>query len=394
MILGQALYAQTPASTNYILVGETYESAFGGPFELVDSTRHGYDALGRTVADTGFTWNGTAWEEEYRGQYTYVGQTQAVTEILVLYFDGSAWTNYERTVFTYDAGGHLTSVTEQYHNGMGWEDDDRTTYTITNGFTTADINEYWNGTNWEKNNRNEYTYNAQGDVTSYTSASWNGTQWENNFRETRTYNAQGLLDTSYSYFWSGASFDTSGRNVYNYNTAGMETQMISQYPDFMGSGWITLSTRTTSFNGNGQATKKVTVNIFNGTTEYIDSIAYDYDAQGNLYQESVFYANNGILEPSERYRYYYKASGNVGINNPASQLEVAVYPNPAVETLNITIAADEATVSIINLNGQVQLQQTIVAGTSQLDVTALHNGMYIVTITRGASRTSTTFIKQ
>lgn len=392
-LLGQALYSQTPASSNYILIGQTSESAFGGPFELSDSTVFGYDQQGRIATDTGFTWNGSSWDLDFRSQYQYDGNTNRLLEVRMLYFDGGSWDNYERTVYTYDANNHLTSILEQYHNGMGWENDERNTYTIVNGQTSVEVNEYWNGANWEQNNRMEYTYNAQGRISSYISASWNGSQWENSFKESLTYNAQGLKDTSLSFFWNGSSFDTAGRNIYTYNAAGIESQMISQYPGIMGT-WTTLSTSTTTFNGNNQPLKKVTLNIFNGITEYVDSTAYDYDAQNNLYQESIFYANNGILEPAERYRYYYKATGAVGVDQVNTPLAWNIYPNPTAETLQVTLATGEATISILNMNGQQLLQQTAQAGNNQLDLTALQPGMYIVTLTQGTTRTTATFIKQ
>lgn len=72
-------------------------------------------------------------------------------------------------------------------------------------------------------------------------------------------------------------------------------------------------------------------------------------------------------------------SSTVGITGLALSLNLKLYPNPASQALNVE--SDEAVSgSVINVLGQTQMEVSIAAGNSQLDVSGLAPGVYFLTL--------------
>ena len=57
--------------------------------------------------------------------------------------------------------------------------------------------------------------------------------------------------------------------------------------------------------------------------------------------------------------------------------QLAIYPNPAKDVLNIKNIADNQEVTIYSINGAV-VMKTIVSGDAEINVSDLHPGMYVV----------------
>ena len=57
--------------------------------------------------------------------------------------------------------------------------------------------------------------------------------------------------------------------------------------------------------------------------------------------------------------------------------QLAIYPNPAKDVLNIKNLADNQEVTIYSINGAV-IMKTIVSGNAEINVSDLHPGMYVV----------------
>ena len=82
-------------------------------------------------------------------------------------------------------------------------------------------------------------------------------------------------------------------------------------------------------------------------------------------------------------------SSTVGITGLALSLNLKLYPNPASQALNVE--SDEAVSgSVINVLGQTQMEVSIAAGNSQLDVSGLTPGVYFLTL-RDSDNKSYTF---
>ena len=77
---------------------------------------------------------------------------------------------------------------------------------------------------------------------------------------------------------------------------------------------------------------------------------------------------------------YYNAPA--GINELQSS-QISIYPNPATDKITIEIAAGLASsqLSIINLNGEEVLTRQITQPKTQIDISNLPSGVYIVRLT-------------
>ncbi|MBL7698136.1 MAG: T9SS type A sorting domain-containing protein [Chitinophagaceae bacterium] len=88
-----------------------------------------------------------------------------------------------------------------------------------------------------------------------------------------------------------------------------------------------------------------------------------------------------------------KAEGAVGENSPAAQLagRIKIYPNPAVDKLNIQLnGSNSGYIVIYNNLGQIAKTFSITKNLMDLDISSLKNGMYFISI---AGKGSYKFIK-
>jgi hypothetical protein len=84
--------------------------------------------------------------------------------------------------------------------------------------------------------------------------------------------------------------------------------------------------------------------------------------------------------------------GGTGMDNPAETLPVALYPNPVLGGLSLTLPAD-GLVELYNLTGQrVMSLPNLTAGTHTADLTPLPNGTYMVVFTASNGQRSTSRI--
>jgi hypothetical protein len=73
---------------------------------------------------------------------------------------------------------------------------------------------------------------------------------------------------------------------------------------------------------------------------------------------------------------------------------VAVYPNPANSTLNITAGDVMESIQIFNLMGQKVMEAAVNQNTTTLNISGLNSGMYIITATVNGQQSTTRFVKQ
>ena len=77
-----------------------------------------------------------------------------------------------------------------------------------------------------------------------------------------------------------------------------------------------------------------------------------------------------------------------------NQLQVSVYPNPAVEVLNISMNTPATSISIYSLDGQLVTNELINATTASINVSALTPGVYLYEVTtQDGLKSRNTFVK-
>ena len=80
-------------------------------------------------------------------------------------------------------------------------------------------------------------------------------------------------------------------------------------------------------------------------------------------------------------------SETTGIDNPKKNIAFEVYPNPAAASATITLTGnyENTTMEVKNLLGQTLITQVISTAQTQLDLAALANGIYLVSLTQGTT---------
>ncbi len=68
------------------------------------------------------------------------------------------------------------------------------------------------------------------------------------------------------------------------------------------------------------------------------------------------------------------------IRNERPEVQVNAYPNPFQESLTLTNVSAQATISIVDINGKVLIQEDVVSGSIHLNTAELATGTYFLTI--------------
>ncbi len=105
------------------------------------------------------------------------------------------------------------------------------------------------------------------------------------------------------------------------------------------------------------------------------------DANGNVSFERPDNFDNLILSvTAQRYKPFSQPLASLAINNTASNPQVSVYPNPAIERC-IVECNDMQSIQLINTLGQTILAHTVSGDSIELDLQGVESGIYILRIT-------------
>ena len=106
---------------------------------------------------------------------------------------------------------------------------------------------------------------------------------------------------------------------------------------------------------------------------------YEMSSDAKIYYSDtqLFLDNNGTTVSynlSELRKAYFTTFDNT---NEIDNQQLAIYPNPAKDVLRIANIADDQEVTIYSINGAV-LKRVVVSGDSEINISELRPGMYIV----------------
>ncbi len=90
--------------------------------------------------------------------------------------------------------------------------------------------------------------------------------------------------------------------------------------------------------------------------------------------------------------YAVKISATLGVNDNVKSSEVQVYPNPAVDVLNVTKVTDKASYTIYNMAGQAVSKGKV--ADNKVQVSKLEKGVYIIAVDYNGDVTKVKFIKK
>ena len=206
----------------------------------------------------------TGWQIESKTtDIVYDENNNLVSEISKTW-NGFAWVDDSRYIFTYDTNNNRTSYLYQTWHGTSWENDYQFINTYdANSNETSYYYQTWDGSAWINGWQYIFTYDANNNQTSVLYQNWNGSAWENYIEYTWTYDANNFKITDSYKNWNinGTKVTIGDSTYYYYHTAlgvnekTVPSESITVYPN-PSSTSITISIPTTP-------TKNTFLTIFN-----------------------------------------------------------------------------------------------------------------------------------
>lgn len=224
----------TPASNARSVLQEQARAKAGTPFQSTSLTRYTINAAEQTTLDTTYTYpvGGSAapsTNQVYRynaqGRLAQVVQQQRV---------GSAWRDYFRTTYTYNAAGQPTGwLNESDYSGAGLANTSQVTLTYNaQGLVTLYDYQYWSAatSSFGPDYKSQYTYDAAGRLLTQQSQHYLFGSFRDFVRAFFTYNPAGQLQTVNSDYFNGAAWQADALEQYSYDADGNRTQYVRQRP--------------------------------------------------------------------------------------------------------------------------------------------------------------------
>ena len=125
------------------------------------------------------------------------------------------------------------------------------------------------------------------------------------------------------------------------------------------------------------------------------------DASNNVYAAGYFRSSSltfdfqTLTNVSTEYDLFFTKLGNsaTGINFFNNKLDFSIFPNPANVNINI-IVPQKSTIEILNIQGQTIIQQQIQQGKTDIDISKLAKGVYILRLNSNNKTAVTRIVKE
>ena len=336
----------------------------------------------------------------------------------------NSWTINDKNFYTYNASNKVTENIYQTVNATSnqLENSFKQTFTYTNGRATTIINYDWVSSNWVASTKTDIVYNGNNFPQTALTYIWKGTQWDNEYRETLTYNANNRVTSDVTEKWDGTQWLNDTKTVYSYDASNKTVNQKSANWDVFNSLWVQDGNKTEyEWDATGNKTREVNYYTSTGITyqskkEYTydtsklmssfahpfkDKTGFDYlfeDASfvnKALGYDSYYYdAATSSYISSDRTIYNYTSSITLSIEKvEIADKGITVYPNPTKDFLNIKTPSNATVdkITITDLTGKKVLEQN---NSSQLNVSNLAKGMYVIEAVSGEEKFVSKFVKE
>lgn len=212
--------------------------------------------------------------------------------------------------------------------------------------------------------------------------------------------AAGVNSTSGAATYTNYSSDAT-RTVYL--AKGTTTNTISVTKAWPGTKYNETITVWIDFDRSGtyDATEMIAATAANQTTPETVTFAVPanaYTGDKTVGMRVALKFNSGLTNPCGSYTYgevedyAVKISPTLGVNDQVRAQQVQVYPNPAVDVLNITKVSDKATYTIFNMAGQAVSKGKVTG--NKVQVSQLAKGVYMIAVDNAGEVSQVKFIKK
>ncbi|NTW33330.1 MAG: T9SS type A sorting domain-containing protein [Bacteroidetes bacterium] len=306
-----------------------------------------YDANNNSTNYLHKVWNNNAWENAYQASLIYNINNKR-TSVLWQSWNSNSWYNDRQYTFSYDSNNNIVSSALQYWNNNIWENSliYTNTYDVNNNNTSVMLQTWNDSTAWVNTSFDTLIYDANNNETSEINYIWDGNAWVNFLKRIYTYNFNNNLTNILSYSWNNNVWDTSSQANYTYDS--QNNLISSQYQTWHAGNWVNYALQS----------RTIDENNFTKDLSFLE-----WESTGTK-----------IIRGYRTSYYFHKV---MGIYNYSSLLNKSVYPNPATDLLTIETPF-KSTIEIINIQGQTILKQQLQQGKTELDVSELAKGIYIL----------------
>lgn len=371
---GSTLQLQAARSTSLISLKDSSYWHSGW-----DKASHTWDYIHRNIYDynsfykedgnLSSNYTGSGWiNDENTKDYVY-DSNHRLLEATIEGWNGS-WRDYYKHLYTYDAAGNLLTQTDQVWLSGAWRNSYHSGFTYSGNQRTLALYRYWDMTSnsWVNSMRTTFAYTG-GQLTSSTDEDWNATSWINSMRRT--------------------NFIYAGSDLLSYDFEMWNSSM----------GAFELKTRASFTYDSNHHMLSYSLEVWNAPTSTWEKsmrASYSYDTQWNQTQimEESWDASTNDWEKSSLTLNYYTI-GTVGVKDIPGSRNISVYPNPASESITVSIPGNEVSMLIItDLSGKTALSnKTDKTGPVTTDIKALKAGLYFIELKNNEGSFRGKFIK-
>ena len=303
-----------------------------------------------------------------------------------------------RTIYSYD-NGNMTEVLSLAVSAGNWiNSQNQVFYYDGDNVLTERVVTKWSGNQWQNLNRFTYLYDESNRLSVYNREFWRISTWTDFSADSLFYDEAGFLTERSARLKSTGQYVT--RTLYYYDLSGFKSYQVRQ--DFLNNEWTNVSRTRYFYNRCGTQMMSETEKWLAGSWQPDATSSVFYGLALAPGERKVPVCHNGqtiyVLVKSLNVHLAHRdcigecvTSGpiiqpqTVPAVNKSKSLPFIVYPNPAEETVNISMIDNECPVTrveLLDFNGMIiRSVSPGNQGAITIDMNSLKSGKYIIRLT-------------
>ena len=231
-------------------------------------------------------------------------------------FVNGMWRRKSRRTYTYDASGNLISYTGEDWDTTAneWVNDFKydLVYDGNNNLITKTFYT-WNSSAWEEYSKYEYTYDSNNNMISYIKMKWNNGSWENSYKYEYTYDANNNMIESVYIRWTNGAWVNYYRHTYSYDANNNKISSNSYKWDEVNNVWENRYWSLFTYNENNQLTFEINKewDSANSTWEDRNRSTYEYNSNYQILRKLFETYSSGSWDKNYEELFSYKDNGSL-----------------------------------------------------------------------------------
>ncbi|MGN6568060.1 MAG: T9SS type A sorting domain-containing protein, partial [Flavipsychrobacter sp.] len=323
----------------------------GGMWKNMSKHNKAYDTHNNNIADTAYSWNGSAWQINQLYVFTYDSYNYLVSS--VIYNGGTI------------SGTFINNFKTVYSLNAGHKPDSTISYLWSTGSSA-----------WQYFERDNYTYDASYNMLTDTNILWSNmtSVWKPKYLYIYTYSGADVISKEAKTYISTTGWQNNGKENMNYDANHNLLTDIVQYWKAYKSAYDSITKIENTFNTDNKITTYTNVN---------------WDSASASWKQTT---------SNQQSRYYYETDTGLAVSNiNADHSVMKVYPSPASSYINVDLSDMDnkaAILAIYDATGRLYKQWQSQPGNSYhvtVPVNALPAGDYFLEMREGQTQKATQF---